>query len=327
MNRVTILKALPFMLLFVGIGLVSTLQAETLSVNVVAMFPKNIAEFAYADLIAARKFPWYAQFKSQALPSRFSDLENFLASAGVDTNLQIDELVWSLGSGIDEGLPAADAVLGVAIGDFDVESAEGYMQVHKLPAVDYRNYTIYSCFSCNDTAVIFVDSNTIAFGGQQLLKRLIDVRAGADESLLQNEVLFPLITQLMGRGPFWGVLNAAGSRQAVRQMVPEVTKFPQATKPLNKLKGLAISIQGSGDVEAHFQLLASSPEDAALISQMLQVGILLRQFAARNSDPDLAALLTSVGVVPNGDGLEASIGLTSDQLVSLINRNTFSARK
>ena len=104
-------------------------------------------------------------------------------------------------------------------------------------------------------------------------------------------------------------------------------QFPQAGKLLNKLQGMVISIQGTSDLDVHFQLISSSPDDAATLSQLLQVGILLRQFDVKNSDPDLATLLASVRVIPNGEGLEISFAVTSDQLVSLIKRNTFSAKR
>jgi hypothetical protein len=61
---------------------------------------------------------------------------------------------------------------------------------------------------------------------------------------------------------------------------------------------MVISIQGTSDLDVHFQLISSSPEDVATISQLLQAGILLRQFDVKNSDPDLATLLASVRVIP-----------------------------
>jgi hypothetical protein len=54
---------------------------------------------------------------------------------------------------------------------------------------------------------------------------------------------------------------------------------------------------------------------------------LLRQFDAKNSDPDLATLLASVRVVPNGEGLEVSLVVSSDQLLGLTKRNAFSAKR
>ncbi len=332
MNVTAILKKyflLALALLIVGPGL----RAGTLGVNVVAMFPRDTAEFAYADLKEARKFPWYAQFRAQALPVRFSDLEHFLASVGVDDNLQIDELAWSLGSGDsdagpnDKSVPDSDKVLGIALGNFDADHAKSFMKAHKIRGFDYRGFTVYPCASCDDLSVVFIDSSTVAFGHPQLLEKLLDVRSGTDDSLIQNEKVFPLISKVNGRGIFWGVLNQGGTRQAIRQIVPEATEFPQAGKLLGRLNGMVISIEGTSDLDARFQLISSSPDDAATIAQLLQAGVLLKQFEARNSDPGLSALLSSVRVVPNGEGLEVSFAVSSDQVVSLIKRNTFSAKR
>ncbi len=69
-------------------------RAGSLSTAVIGMFPKDIGEFAYADLKTARKYSWFPQLREQMLPSRFRDFEKFLASAGVDPNTQVEELAW-----------------------------------------------------------------------------------------------------------------------------------------------------------------------------------------------------------------------------------------
>jgi len=295
----TTLRKYRLSMLFI-VSCCAPLGADTLGVNIIAMFPKSTAEFAYANLKEARKFPWYAQFKSQALPLRFSDLEHFLASIGVDDNVQIDELAWAVGAGEtetvpdDKSIPDSHKVLGVVLGNFDPDAAKSYMKTHGIHGFDYRGYTLYPCASCDDLALVFIDSSTVAFGLPKLLEQLIEVRLGAEDSLIQNENTFALISQINGHGIFWGVLNQGGTRQALREIVPEATQFPQASKLLNKLSGLIISIQGSSDLEAHFQLISSSAEDSATISQLLQVGVLFRQFEAKDSNPDLATLLDSV---------------------------------
>jgi len=45
-------------------------------------FPKNIGEFAYANLKQARSQKWFPQLQEQMLPERFRQFERFLASAG-----------------------------------------------------------------------------------------------------------------------------------------------------------------------------------------------------------------------------------------------------
>src|ERR1700704_1371102 len=76
-------------------------HAGRLAADTIALFPKEIGEFAYADLKKARSLSWFPQLREQMLPDRFRQFEKFLASAGVDPNTQVDELAWGL---VAEGL-------------------------------------------------------------------------------------------------------------------------------------------------------------------------------------------------------------------------------
>src|SRR5437867_8376400 len=103
-------------------------RAGRLGADIIALFPKEIGEFAYADLKKARSLKWFSQLQEQMLPDRFRQFEKFLASAGVDPNSQVDELAWGL---VAEGLsaktegtgstdvPTGEEVVGVALGNYD----------------------------------------------------------------------------------------------------------------------------------------------------------------------------------------------------------------
>src|SRR5215472_17143511 len=78
-------------------------RAGRLSTDIIALFPKEVGEFAYADLKKARSMKWFPQLQEQMLPERFRQFEKFLASAGVDPNSQVEELAWGL---IPEGVTA-----------------------------------------------------------------------------------------------------------------------------------------------------------------------------------------------------------------------------
>src|SRR3984893_6041175 len=71
-------------------------KAQSLSADTIALFPKDVGEFAYADLKKARTMKWYPALQEQMLPERFKQFEKFLASAGVDPNTQVNELAWGL---------------------------------------------------------------------------------------------------------------------------------------------------------------------------------------------------------------------------------------
>src|SRR2546429_9766003 len=74
-------------------------RAGRLGADIIALFPKEIGEFAYADLKKARTLKWFPQLQEQMLPDRFRQFEKFLASPGVDPNSQVYELAWGVGRG------------------------------------------------------------------------------------------------------------------------------------------------------------------------------------------------------------------------------------
>src|SRR5258708_12081756 len=71
-------------------------RANRLGSDIISLFPKEVGEFAYADLKKARTMKWFPQLQEQMLPDRFRQFEKFLASAGVDPNTQVEELTWGV---------------------------------------------------------------------------------------------------------------------------------------------------------------------------------------------------------------------------------------
>src|SRR5579863_9190496 len=103
-------------------------SAQRVGPDTIALFPKNVGEFAYANLKQARSEKWFPQLQEQMLPERFKQFEKFLASAGVDPNSQVEELVWGLvaegvtdkTSGVgSDAVPTGEEVAGIALGNFN----------------------------------------------------------------------------------------------------------------------------------------------------------------------------------------------------------------
>src|SRR5207248_10503221 len=104
------------------------------------LFPKNVGEFAYANLKQARSQKWFPQLQEQLLPERFRQFEKFLASAGVDPNSQVEELAWGLiaegvtakteGTG-STAVPTGEEIVGIALGRYNPESTEAYFNAPK----------------------------------------------------------------------------------------------------------------------------------------------------------------------------------------------------
>src|ERR1700680_1794253 len=267
-------------------------RAGRLGADVIALFPKEVGEFAYADLKKARTMKWFPQLQEQMLPDRFRQFEKFLASAGVDPNSQVEELAWGLvAEGVtaktegvgSSAVPTGEQIVGVALGSYNPESTEAYFKQQKLPTFKARNYTIYAFGSgsgANDLFFFFIDSSTAAFGHRALLEKMIEVRFGGEEGLMRNETFFPLVNEANGSGVVWAVLNPAYTRLAMQQLAPEVQQFPEAAKLVTHMKNMIISVEASSGIDGKFQAICGSPEDANTMAQLLQAGLLYKRYQA-----------------------------------------------
>ena len=315
-------------------------RAGRLGPDIIALFPKDIGEFAYADLKKARTLKWFPQLQEQMLPERFRQFEKFLASAGVDPNSQVDELAWALVAdgmtGKTDGAPSAAAsvptgeeVVGVALGNFNPGSTESYFKQQKLPTFKARGYTMYAFGTGsgpNDLFFLFIDSNTAAFGHRSLLEKMVEVRFGTEEGLMSNEKFFPLINEANGSGVVWAVLNPAYTRLAMQQLAPEVEQFPEAAKLVARMQNMIINVDASSGVDGKFQAVCGSSEDANTLGQLLQAGFLYKRYQAQKDNPDLAQLLDQARVTPAGDRVMLSMSLSDDQITALIRKNTFALK-
>jgi hypothetical protein len=297
--------------------------AGTLNTAVIGMFPKTVGEFAYADLKTARKYSWFPQLREQLLPSRFRDFEKFLSTAGVDPNAQVEELAWA---GISDSTGGGEQIVGVALGLFDPNSSEQRFKQQKLAMVEVHGFHLYAFGSgtgAGDIMFTFIDSNTAAFGQRPALEKLIDVRTGGSESLLTNNVLFPLINEANGGGLIWAVLDQNYTRLAMQQLVPQASQFPQAASIVDRLKAMTIDVDADKGVDARFQAICNSTDDANLLGAALQAGLLYRRYQESQTNPALAGALDNVHVSPSGDHLKIDVPISQDQLLSLISSRAF----
>ena len=325
------------MLLLMGLATAKCAAAGSLGSDTIALFPKEVGEFAYADLKKARSLPWFPQLQEQMLPDRFRQFEKFLASAGVDPNSQVEELAWGL---VPEGLtakdekngtgePTGEQIAGIALGNYSPDSTEAYFKKQKLRTFKSHGYTLYAFGTgsgANDLFFFFLDSNKAAFGHRQLLEKMIEIRFGGDEGLLRNDKLYPLINEANGSGIVWAVLNPAYTRLAMHQLAPEVQQFPEAAKLVQRMESMIITITASSGVEGKFQAVCASPEDANTLSQLMQAGLMYKRFQSAKENPDLAQLLDQANVTPSGERVVIRMAISDSQMAALIRRNTFALK-
>ncbi len=334
--RICVVNALVIGLL--AIAMPQPSHAGKLGANIVALFPKDVGEFAYADLKKARSLKWYKPLEDQMLPDRLKEFERFLSSAGVDPNSQVDELAWAIvnqaSAPKQESADAKDApsetggeqLVGVALGTFNPSATADYYAKQKLHVTKIHGFSLYAFGSgggTGDLLFFFIDSSTAAFGHRAILEKLIGVRFGEEENLLRNEKLFPLINEANGTGVVWAVLNPHYTRMALSQLAPEMSHFPEAVKLTSNMQALILNFEASSGVDGHFQAICGSVGDANTLAALVQAGFLYRKYQEGQSNPDLAELFDRARVSAKGDRLDLRMSLSDEQMANLIRKNTF----
>jgi hypothetical protein len=326
-----------------GMALVLTLAAARpakaggVGADTIALFPKQTGEFGYVDLKKARTMKWFPALQEQMLPERFRQFEKFLASAGVDPNSQVDELVWGLVPDVmaknDKGeateIPAGEQTVGIAMGNYNPESTEAYFKQQKLPTTKVESYTLFGFGSgsgAGDLYFFFLDSSKAVFGHKALLEKLLEIRLGREDGLLRNEQMYNLINEVNGSGVVWAVLDPGYTQLAMSQLAPEVQQFPEAAKLIQGMKSMLISANASSGVDGKFQAVCGSTQDANTLSQLLAAGLLYKKYQASKDNPELGQLLDQANVQPSGDRIVIQMSVSDDQMTSLIRRNTFALK-
>jgi len=323
---VAVLAVMSICILTASALLTRPAAAGSLSTDVIGMFPKEIGEFAYADLRAARQHPWFTQLRDQLLPANFREFEQFLSSAGIDPPTPVDEMAWAA---IAPSKDMGEQVVGVALGSFTPTASEERFKRQKLASVEVHGYKLWAFGSgvgANDILFFFLDSNTAAFGNRSALEKLIDVHFGGSESLLTNNELFPLIKDANGNGTVWAVLNKTYTHIAMGQLLPQASQFPQASAIVDRLKAMEIHVQTGDGLDTQFQAVCNTVDDANTLAAALQAGVMLRRYQEAQQHPDVAKALDAVSVTPTGDHIKVDIPITEDQLQVLIKSRAFAAQ-
>ncbi len=270
--------------------------------TIIALFPKEVGEFAYADLKKARTLPWFPQLQQQdaagSLPpirkvsglrgrrseyagggiglgtgGRRRDQQDCRSGIfrGADRGTNRRRGARKLQSGVDRSLFQAAEIA-------DVQGAQ-------LHAVCIRQRAP----GANDLFFFFIDSSTAAFGHRALLEKMIEVRFGGEEGLMRNDKFFPLVNEANGSGVFWAVLNPAYTRLAMQQLAPEIQQFPEAAKLVTRMQNMIINMDASSGIDGKFQGICGSTEDANALGQLLQMGLMYKQYQSKHGESGYGA--------------------------------------
>ena len=124
----------------------------------------------------------------------------------------------------------------------------------------------------------------------------------------------------------WAVLNAGYTQLAMSQLAPEVQQFPDAAKLIQNMKSMIITANASNGVDAKFQAVCGSTQDANTLSQLMAAGLLYKKYQASKDNPEFGQVLDQTNVTPSGDRVVIQMSVSDDLMAALIRRNTFALK-
>jgi hypothetical protein len=303
------------------------LYAVPFDPSIISMFPKDAGAVEYADLSGSRQFSWFSQFEAQYVPACIAGFEKFLAAAHLQQTPTIEQVAWARVSISSSPAPGSGQLVAVAQGQFDTETIKLFLDSEKAGAIQAGADVLYesqTALGMSEGYFDLIDDQTIAFGSLEGLRRIAGIRAGTEGNLSGNPEMMALIKEASADSVFWGVLDSAEARTAVPNLAPELMKFPQANDRVAKLKALMFVVWVFDDIELELQADSASPGDAIALSQLLEASMVSQRFQSGKDNPAMAKFLEGMQVTPNGNRLGVSLNVTPDQMLTLMEHNTFS---
>jgi hypothetical protein len=311
----------------------SVARAGALPTEVIAIFPPDVAEFAFADLQQARSLAWFPQLQKKVLPDQLRQFELFLASPGMDRDSRVEQLAWALvplssASQSPQDSTGGQESLIVALGQFSPESTGAYFKARQRSVVNVRDHSLYPLnggSGIEGTLVWFVNSTVAVLGERKELERVIRISDNEESNLLSNSSLAPLISQANARSVIWGVLNTSSANHEMQALLPALAGFSQSQQLFSKVRAFTVEIDADLGTQSTFEAICASPDDANTFAALVQAALLYQSSRPDQPKQDMTALLSQAKVAATADRLNVTLALSNDQVVDLLQSNGLSS--
>jgi len=306
-------------LLGAAVSLSSPAQAVSLRSDVLFLLPQESGEVAFLDLLTLRASPHYQPLKQRLLPGRFAHFERFARSVGVDADKDLEWVAWAL-------VPAGperpgELFLGLAQGQFAPERVQHTFDERKLPFETYRGQTLFpfgTGLGAGNLFFTFLDASTAAFGTRDALELLLETRYGGHPSVFENSQLLERIQEVNGRNDIWVAFDDTYTQLAVRQLAPEVARFPEFDRITAVFRSSVLRMSVGREVTLHFEAWCAEPVDAQGVSLLLQTGLTAQSWMTQKSNPPLSRVLESTTVNTAGERVQVQVEIGEKELLALL---------
>jgi hypothetical protein len=246
------------------------------------------------------------------------DYDDFVQRCGLDPLQQIDSLFVALPQGVDQTKEFAAILRGTFNEDKLVQCAKDQAKKDgsgDVATSEYNGKKIYTDTKQGITFASFIDGKTVAIGGKEWIKKVIDLAAGKDigGSAKQNTELMALVARAKSSDAIWG----AG---VVPQSVRDGLKNDPHLSSAATMKAVLGSIDFASGFVADVNIDTGSEADAKDLAAKVTAQLTETRKNPQVMMMGMATFIDGVKIDSKGPTFHVAISYTQPQVDDLINR-------
>jgi hypothetical protein len=246
------------------------------------------------------------------------DFDEFVKKCGLDPLQQIDSVFIAFPQAVGDSKEFAAILRGTFNEQKLVECAKDQAKkdAQELATSEYNGKKLYTSTKQGQAFATFLDAKTVALGGKEWIKKVIDLAAGkkdAGGSAKENEPLMALLKRVKTTDAIWG----AG-------LVPQTTRDQLKNDPnlsaAGSMKDMFGSVDFANGITADLNVDLGSDADAKALVEKIN-----GQLGEAKKNPQfmmagLTTFLDNVKIEPKAATFHVGITFNQAQVDDLINR-------
>lgn len=293
--------------------------AAQLSTDARGAIPHDVQQLVAIDYRIMQNSPAAMDLRNRVMPPELKQFDEALQKSGLNDNHDVDELAFALFRTKSDS-ESLDTV-GIAQGQFDVQTIVGGFKKNKLKATVVRTNSIYPMTKAG-MVLCFVDASTMIFGEKEAVEKALDVRDGIGQSMLSNNTMMSAM-QSVDSNPLWSILDQKGTQTMMMQLLGSAASAgagPDFETVRKKLETSWYSMDFQHGVKFDLTIATGDAFTASTLSSLMTAAVMVRKMSSTDTEKQA---LAATSISASAGQLTIGYSSTDNQFSSLLQSPLF----
>ncbi|MFQ5823928.1 MAG: hypothetical protein ACE5JB_07730 [bacterium] len=196
----------------------------------------------------------------------------------------------------------------IARGKFNRKKIIDYLKEekhHEFREKTYLDYKIYLLEDNDDTAMVFLNDETIALGKIYWLRKVIAQSKNDKTSILNNSVMTELMDRVQYKDQMWGILNLKELSGKWSEEIRKRGSGFKGTQSIENMQWIIFHTQVDQKASIFIEGNFNTKEEAQLLAEMLN-GFKAMAKLSVSDDKEAVDMLNDIKIIPKGSILNVT---------------------